>query len=59
MSLPQHIHKGVSMRRNITSDLCTTVGCQQFRKNQENVKGELCLNVTIPFSIIVFSLVAA
>ena len=27
------------------------VGCQQFAKIQENFKGELCLNVIIPFTI--------
>ena len=32
MSLSQHICKGVLIRRNIASGLCTAVGCQQFRK---------------------------
>ena len=41
------------IRRIITSDLCTAVDCQQFAKNQENFKGELCLNVITPFTIIV------
>ena len=35
MSLPRHIRKGVSVRRNIASDLCTAVGCQQFRKESK------------------------
>ena len=41
------------IRRIITSDLCTAVGCHQFRKNQENFRGELWLNVVTPFTIIV------
>ena len=32
MTPPLHIRKGVLVRRNIASDLCTAVGCQQFRK---------------------------
>ena len=32
MSLPQHIRKGVLIKRNIASDLCTAVGSQQFCK---------------------------
>ena len=36
-SLPRHIRpgasvKGMLIRRIFTSDLCTAVGCQQFRK---------------------------
>ena len=32
MFLLRHIRKGVSIRRNIASDLCTAVGYQQIRK---------------------------
>ena len=60
MSLPRHIRKGVLIRRNIASHLFTAVGCQQFRKeSRKNIKGELCLNVIISFSIIVCCLVVA
>ena len=58
MSLPRHIRKGVSIRRNIASDLCReAVGCQQFcKESKQRVKEELCLNVDISFSIIVCGL---
>ena len=32
ISLPRHVCKNELIRRNIASDLCTAVGCQQFRK---------------------------
>ena len=32
MSILRHIREGVLIRRNIASDLCTAVGCQQFHK---------------------------
>ena len=32
ISLPQHIRKGMLIRWILASDLCTAVGCQQFRK---------------------------
>ena len=35
MSLPRHICKGVLIRPNNAPDLCTAVGCQQFRKESE------------------------
>ena len=35
MSLQRHMRKGVLMRRNIASDLCTAVGCQQFFKESK------------------------
>ena len=41
MSLPRHIRKGVLIRRNIASHLCTAAGWQQFAKNRESVKREL------------------
>ena len=51
--LSRHIRKGMLIGRNIASDLCdTAVGW-----NRENVKGELCMNVLIAFSIIVCCLV--
>ena len=56
----RHIRKGVLLRRNIASDLCgTAVGCLQFRKKsiKRQRKEELCLNVLIPFSVIVCCLV--
>ena len=53
ISLPRYIRKGMLIRRIIASDLCTAVNCQQFCKESTNVIGELCLNVIIPFSIIV------
>ena len=57
MSLLRHIRKGVLIRRNIASHLCTAAGWQQFAKNRESVKRELlCLNVTVHFSIIVYCL---
>ena len=37
----------------------TTLVASNFAKNRENVQGELCLNVIIPFSIIVCSIVVA
>ena len=55
-SLPRHIRNGMFIRMIITSDLCTAVGCQQFRKESRklqrritfernlNFKGELRLN---------------
>ena len=32
ISLPRRIRKGMLIRRIIAPDLCTAVGCQQFRK---------------------------
>ena len=32
ISLLQHIHKGMLIRRVIASHLCRAFGCQQFRK---------------------------
>ena len=54
MSLSLHIRKGVLIRRNIASDCASN-----FEKNRENFKGELCLNVIIPFSFIGCCLVIA
>ena len=50
-SLPRHIRKGMLIRRIITSDLCAQLVASNFAKNQENFKGELCLNVITPFTI--------
>ena len=59
ISLPRHIRKDVLIRRNIASDICVAqqLVVSNFAKNQENVKGELCLNVIILFSIIACCLV--
>ena len=51
------MRKSVLIRRIIASHLCTAVGYQQFRKESENVKRELCLNIIIPFSITVCCLI--
>ena len=49
MSLPRHIRKGVLIRRIIASDLFTADAASDFAKNRKSAKGELCLNVIIPF----------
>ena len=50
-SLPRHIRKVINglLRQIYVQQLVTS----NFAKNQENFKGELCLNVIIPFTIIV------
>ena len=54
----RHIRKDVLTRRIIASYLRTAVGGQQYEKNRENYKRELCMNVVIiPFSIIACCLV--
>ena len=52
MSLRRHTHKGMLIRilRQIYVEQLIS---SNFAKNRENVQGELCLNVFIPFSIIV------
>ena len=57
ISLSRLILKGVFIRRNIASDLTQHLVASNFATNRENVKGELCLKVIIPFSIIVCCLV--
>ena len=52
-SLRRHIRQGILIRRIITSDLCTAVVCQQFRKKSKNFEGDLFLIVINPFTIIV------
>ena len=37
-SLSRHIRKSVLIRRIITSDLCTAVGWQQFRKESRKLQ---------------------
>ena len=37
-SLPRHIRKGVLIRWIITSDLCTAIGCQQFRTESRKLQ---------------------
>ena len=57
--ISRHIRKGVLIRRITASRLCAELQLvtNNFAKNRENGKGELCLNVIIPFSIIVCCLV--
>ena len=59
ISISRRIRKGVLIRRNIASDICDTAVkvASNFEKNRKNVRGELCLNVIILFTIIVRHLV--
>ena len=52
---PRHIRKDMLIRWIITSDLCTAVGWQQFRKQSRKLQRriKLCLNVTTPCTIII------
>ena len=59
MSLSQHIRIGIVVRRNIASDLNTAAGWQQFCKKTGKRLRKKCLNIIIPFSIIVCCLVVA
>ena len=52
MSLSRHVRKGVQdgiLRHIYVQQLVAS----NFTKNRESVEGELCLNVTVSFSIIV------
>ena len=51
-SLSRHIRKGMLIRRIIASDVHLLVA-SNLAKNQANFKGELCLKVITPFTIIV------
>ena len=52
-SFPRHIREGMLIRRIITSDLCTAVGCQQFCNESRKLRKRISLNVITPFIIIV------
>ena len=52
-SLPRRIRKAILIRRLLRQIYVQQLVARNFAKNQENFKGELCLNVITPFAIIV------
>ena len=51
--LPRHICEGMLIRRIITSDLCTAVGCQQFCNESRTLQRGIMFERITPFTIIV------
>ena len=59
MSLPRLIRRNVLIRRNIASDLCTAVGCEQFCKESRKLQRIIMSERNYFFSFIGCCLVVA
>ena len=51
-SLPRHIRKDILIRRIITSDLRTAVGCLQFRNESRKLRRRIMFERNYSFTII-------
>ena len=52
ISLPLHNCKDMLIKRNIALDLCTAIGCLQFRKESRNLQRRIMFERNYSFTVL-------